>query len=105
MVLDDAEQEKIVVRVHPKIIDLIPRYLENQRQCARTIQDALLHQDYYQVERLAHDMKGSGGGYGFPFITMIGDSLEKAARVADTETIRGKVDELLDYLNRLEIVS
>lgn len=99
------EADKIVVRVHPKIADMIPRYLDNQRLCAQNILEAVAAEDFHTAERLAHDMKGSGGGYGFPFITTVGDAMEKAARSADGATIRAKIEALHEYLDRVVITS
>jgi hypothetical protein len=49
-------------------------------------------------------MKGAGGGYGFDTITDIGKSLEDAAKEKNTKEIRKRVGELLDYLERVEVV-
>ena len=49
-------------------------------------------------------MKGSGGGYGFDEVTVIGQSLELAATEQDADTIRQMVSGLVSYLERVEVV-
>jgi hypothetical protein len=49
-------------------------------------------------------MSGTGGTYGFPRITEIGEALESAARQENPEQVRAHVEELLKYLGRVEVV-
>jgi hypothetical protein len=50
-------------------------------------------------------MRGSGGAYGFQAITDIGAALQQAAESADTDASRKWVDELSNYLDRVETIS
>ncbi|MBW2038433.1 MAG: Hpt domain-containing protein [Deltaproteobacteria bacterium] len=101
---NSANQKKIIVHVDPEIEDLIPGFLENRRNDVKTLQEALTKGDYETIRILGHSMKGSGGGYGFDAITEIGRSLEDAAKTKNTEETRRWVDELLHYLERVEVV-
>ena len=53
----------------------------------------------FWLSRLRHNMRGSGGAYGFQPITDIGAGLEQAAEKADHTASRLRVDELSDYLD------
>ncbi len=95
---------KISVRIDKDLEDLIPGYLENRRKDIAAIGDALTRGDYDAIRVLGHGMKGSGGGYGFDAITNIGRKIEAAAKAGDAAAIRGGRDELVFYLERIEIV-
>ena len=96
--------EKIVIHIEPELEELIPGYIENRHKDVRSILEALERGDYETIRILGHSMKGSGGGYGFDAITDIGRSLEQAAKNRDTEEIRKWIDELLIYLDSVEII-
>ena len=61
--------------------------------------------DFETVKFLGHQMRGSGGAFGFQTITDIGAELQQAAESADTEASRKWVGELSNYLDRVETIS
>jgi len=102
---DDSKQEgRIVVYVDEEIEDLVPEFLERRSQDVKTIRDALGPQDFETIRVLGHDMKGSGGGYGFDAITDLGARLEVAAKEGDAPDIGACTDELEQYLQRVEVI-
>ena len=94
----------IMVRVDRDIKDLIPEFLENKERDVNAIAAALTQRDYETIRVLGHGMKGSGGGYGFDMITEIGAALEQAALNGQDQDIRKWIDELEDYLGRVQVV-
>ena len=68
------------------------------------IKNALTAGDFESIRVLGHSMKGSGGGYGFDRITEIGRAIEESAQNKDPAAILAHIDELADYLSRVEIV-
>jgi len=78
-----------------------PAYLENCRYNVTAINAALDQADFETVVILAHNMRGSGGGFGFQMITDFGAGLETAAHLADLGTSRRWVQDLSDYLERV----
>jgi len=95
---------RIPVRIDPDLADLIPGYLDKRRQDIAAVLEALDRQAYDAIRTTGHKMKGSGGGYGFDRITEIGAALEAAARETDSERIRASLQNLADYLDRIDIV-
>ena len=95
----------ILVRANPKLADRIPAYLQNCRQNGIAMLDALDRADFETVRYLGHQMRGSGGAYGFQDITDIGAALQQAAESADTDASRKWVGELSSYLDRVETIS
>ncbi len=101
----DTTQSTIRVCPDPKISDRVPLFLKNRRHDVATMLDALDRGDFETVEFLAHGMRGAGGMYGFQAITDIGAALELAAESADADASRRGVNELSNYLDRVEIVA
>jgi HPt (histidine-containing phosphotransfer) domain-containing protein len=56
-----------------------------------------------ELERQAHQLKGAGGGYGFPQVSVASGELERACRAKDAAGIDRCLAELLDVLRRVEI--
>lgn len=55
-----------------------------------------------QLRVWAHQLKGAGGGYGFPGLTEAATELEGACDAHDADRINQAVEYLIDYLNRIE---
>jgi HPt (histidine-containing phosphotransfer) domain-containing protein len=64
--------------------------------------EALDRADFEAVTILGHNLRGSGGGFGFQTITDIGASLELAAGDADVDASRKWVGELSRYLDTVK---
>ena len=96
------QAENITVYVDGDFRDIIPEILENTYQGIRTVPDALERGDYETIAMLGHSM--SGVCLGFDAINEIGLSLEQTAMARNSEEIRKLMDELLTYLDRVEVV-
>ncbi len=101
---DSNPKGKIIVSVDPDLEELIPEFLEMRQEDIQSMLGSLEKGDYKNIELLGHSMKGSGGGYGFDGITDIGRSIEVAAKEANSEEIKKWINELTDYLERVEII-
>ena len=97
--------DPILLRVKSKSADRIPAYLQNCRQNAIVMLDALGRVDFETVTILGHQMRGSGAMFGFQTITNIGAALQQAAESADTDASRKWVGELSNYLDGVENIS
>jgi CheY-like chemotaxis protein len=62
------------------MIDLIERFVAGLPSQAKRLDDAHTANDRETVRRLAHQLKGAAGGYGFPTITAAAAVLEERAR-------------------------
>ena len=98
------QHDKIIVKVDPDLEGIIPGFLLNRQADIQTIQAALEQSDYETIQVAGHKMKGVGGGYGFDAITTISRSIQQAAENQDGEGVRGGVDELASYLERIEVL-
>ncbi len=99
-----AEADAITVRIDADLEALIPTYLSNRFADIATLRLALENDDFSKAQYLGHSIKGSGGGYGFEFISAIGAELEQAAICKDSQAIARHIEALNDYLLRLHVV-
>jgi CheY-like chemotaxis protein/HPt (histidine-containing phosphotransfer) domain-containing protein len=102
---ESNRMEPILLRVKSKFADRIPAYLQNCRQNAILMLDALDRGDFEIVTSLGHQMRGSGGMFGFQAITDIGAALGQAAGGADNDASRKWVGELSNYLDSIDAIS
>jgi CheY-like chemotaxis protein/HPt (histidine-containing phosphotransfer) domain-containing protein len=94
--------EKTQAGVDERLRSIIPAYLQGRRKDILTVLTALDSSDYERIRTVAHKMRGSGAGYGFPEITAIGQRLELAAENRDEKSARKHVAELSEHLDALE---
>lgn len=95
---------RIIIHVDPELQGIVPGFLDRRRQDVCSIRTALEQGDYDSVRRTGHMMKGAGSSYGFDGITQVGQSLEEAAGDENAPRICGLLDELVSYLQRVELV-
>ena len=94
----------IRIQGNPDLRDLMPRFLDSRRRDLDAMREALKHSNLDAIRVLGHNMKGSGGGYGLPEITVIGASLESAAKRQDDDDVRKQLGVLSEYLAHVEVV-
>jgi len=107
--LDDAVTDLLarlpqdaVVRVDPRIADLVPRFVQNARRDAAQARAALEARDLDRVRSIGHTLRGSASSYGFDTLARLGALLEHAARNEDVDSARRVAMRLVDYLARVE---
>ncbi len=96
--------DRVIVEVDEDLSDLIPGFLTHKRADVVTIFDANARRDYAEISRIAHRIKGEGASYGFETMTEMGRSLEQAAAMRDDGAVAMLARQLLNYMDRLEIV-
>lgn len=98
-----GNSERIVITVDKDLEELIPGFLQTRHDDVTSITAALEAGDWGTVYILGHSMKGSGGGYGFDEISVIGGIIETAAKTEDAAEVKTGVARLADYLARIDI--
>jgi len=98
------ENKKILVRVDPEIMDMIPEFLENRNRDVKIITRKLLNRDFETIQSIAHRMKGSGEMYGFSYVTEKGSVIENAAKEKKISQIEHEVNDLDQYLKKVKVV-
>ena len=97
----DAETD-VTPRTGRRVAELTPAYLQNCRRDLLLMQEALERVDFDVLDLLGHNLRGSGGAFGFQGITDIGASVEAAAKQGDAVASRSGLVELSLYLEQLE---
>jgi PAS domain S-box-containing protein len=69
----------------PELSAILPRFIGRLPERIQSLQEALKDLRFEELERLAHRLKGSGGGYGFPALTEAAWELQEAAKAGDAE--------------------
>jgi hypothetical protein len=96
--------EKETVFVDKDLEYLVPDYLDSKRKDAALIHDFIRKEDFESIRIIGHNMKGTGGGYGFEAISVMGTELESAAINRNVATIARIAGDLLAYIERIDIV-
>ena len=96
--------DSLIVHVNALLEDLIPEYLEQQKEDVKCMIAACEQGDYETILSLGHDMKGTGGAYGFDALSDIGGRLVQSAREQNQEEVRQLLGALSTYLERVEVV-
>ena len=89
-------------RAARKLVERTPGYLANCRRNVVSMTEALDRADFAAVTILGHNLRGSGGGFGFQAITDIGAGLEQASTDSDMGVSRDWVSQLSSYLDGVE---
>jgi len=99
-----AESPQVIeIEIPPGLEDLVPGYLAARLKELPEMVALLSASDFARIAILAHDIKGTGGSYGFPALTQIGLTLERSAKEMDAAAVRTQLAELTDYLGRVQL--
>jgi len=100
-VVEEYGRRRTTVDAEPDIVEMVPGYLANRREELQEMLALLASSDFGRLAVLGHNIKGSGGSYGFPEISRIGCALENSAKQADPVASGARLAELEDYLSRM----
>jgi len=94
---------KRVIEVDADLIELIPLYLQNRRDEVPQFNALLDAGNYAALWGIAHKLHGSGGGFGFDFLTELGVRMEESAKSCDKAALCAQAAELKDFLDSVEV--
>jgi PAS domain S-box-containing protein len=77
---ESADADSSPVQIDPELAELRPMFLRTVRDFQRHIKEALDVDDFLQVQRSGHSLKGLGATYGVEAVSQIGRSLELAGQ-------------------------
>ncbi|MFQ5698106.1 MAG: Hpt domain-containing protein [Myxococcota bacterium] len=88
----------------PDMMDLVQEFAAELPERIRMMEELLSRGDWEELQRLAHQLKGAGGGYGFPQITEVSARLEQALKESAGEgRVKELCGELGDTLRAVEV--
>lgn len=86
----------------PDMAELVASFVAELPARIRSIEGCLGGGDLEELQRLAHQLKGAGGGYGFPQITDLAASLEQALKEgADEAVVKERTHDLCELLGSI----
>jgi signal transduction histidine kinase/CheY-like chemotaxis protein/HPt (histidine-containing phosphotransfer) domain-containing protein len=100
---ETPEPDSLRVLVEEGMEDIVPGYLEKRRAEVAIYRASLNAGDFDAIKKLAHKMKGTGTGYGFPKLTELGSRLEAAAIQSDAAALKESLDQFEFYVDRVEL--
>jgi len=87
----------------PKMKKVLAEFVADLPAQVAQIQDCLARNELDSLRRAAHQIKGAGGGYGFPQLTEPASRLEQSIKESNAlEDITSRVSNLIAILRRLE---
>ena len=97
-------QHALAERTEARIVQHRPAYIQNCHQNVAELLDALDRSDFETMSIIGHNLSGSGGMFGFQNITDIGMALELSSTNLDAFASRQWVNQLADYLDKVESI-
>ncbi len=76
---------RLPLDVPPEVRSLLPSFFASRQADYLRMVSALERHNFDEIDQLGHRLKGSGGSFGFPELSTIGELLELAAREADAD--------------------
>lgn len=99
---DEDQPDAAESRADRRLAERVPAYLQNCRQNVIAMRDALDRSDFGAVTIVGHNLRGSGGGFGFAAITDLGASIELASEGEDAGEVRTLLTDLSSHLDHAE---
>jgi HPt (histidine-containing phosphotransfer) domain-containing protein len=81
--------------------EIIAKYVERRRHDLEVCLSFVERQQYKEIEKIAHQLKGNGCTFGYPELSNIGKRLEIAARAKDAKIVEASLVELSKWVNLL----
>jgi HPt (histidine-containing phosphotransfer) domain-containing protein len=69
-----------LVREDAALVDIVTAFVEGLSDRLARMEEAVRRADYDAIRTAAHQLKGCGGGYGYPILTECAAELERHAK-------------------------
>lgn len=96
--------QKIIVHIDADLQDIVPLFLQSRAADVQKLQAALQAQRFDEMYVVAHNLAGTGAGYGFDTISHIGRQMCDALKAQQLERLPALIEQLQHYLNAVEVV-
>lgn len=83
--------------------ELLEMFAEALPERRRSLTDAFRAGKVSDLQTLAHQLKGAGGGFGFPGLTDHAAELETACKEGEPDRIAAELDRMLAYMDRIAV--
>ncbi len=103
---DTNKQDPIMselVAEDPSFADLVEEFVGGLDERLRGMRAALDGEEIDTLKSLAHQLKGAGGGHGYPALTDVSGVLEQHAKDGALEECKASIEELAALLSRVVV--
>ncbi len=83
-----------LIQDDPSFVDLVEDFVGGLDDRIAAIKAAVDGEDFGQLKTLSHQIKGAGGGYGYPDLTEVAGRLESDSMAHDLDACKAEVDAL-----------
>lgn len=83
--------------------DIVIQFVEGLEQRVKTMQEALLTSNFEALRVAAHQLKGSGGGYGYPMLSHQAAEIEKQAKEQVLDQCQTEFEKLKKLCTRVVV--
>lgn len=87
----------------PDMLEIVREFAGEVPERVRRLEALLQAADWPELQRLAHQLKGAGGGYGFPQITEAAAELEGALKAGDPAAAKDRTARLVRVLRAVTV--
>ena len=84
-------------------VDIVVPFVEGLADRLKTMEHAVRAADFEALRAAAHQLKGSGGGYGYPSLTERAAELERNAKSYDLDDCLASFEELKELCSRIVV--
>lgn len=97
-----AKREPVLIpAIDSAIVAQQASYLGNRRRDLATLQSALTRLDFSTIQKIGHNCRGTGKGYGFPEVSELGGAIEQAARIQDAKALAANLEKFDAWLSQV----
>ncbi len=88
---------------HPRIKAIIGEYVEQFPEIVDRLQDMVARGDFHSLRNLVHQLRGTGGGYGFNALSKFAGKVEDSILASDPPiSIAARTHSLIDVIRRTD---
>ena len=92
-----------LMKEDPSYADIVVQFVEGLSSRLATMEEALSASDFSALRVAAHQLKGSGGGYGYPVLTERAAKLEQHAKASLVDQCGEELEELKQLCARVVV--
>jgi len=101
----DGDIGSELVRENASFAEIVTQFVAGLNERVARMEDAIRAADFDALRVAAHQLKGSGGGYGYPILTERAAELERHARNQALDPCLKAIDELKTICERVVVDS
>jgi HPt (histidine-containing phosphotransfer) domain-containing protein len=92
-----------LLREEPSFADIVLEFVNGLGTRLQTMEDAISQRDFEALRVAAHQLKGSGGGYGYPTVSERAAELEQLAKTQALDDCVKAFDDLQHLCDRVVV--